>query len=223
MRSPRTTFARPRGPEMGSLYVARHGQATEPRDLRLPGADAALLEPGLAQARALAERLRTLGPVAVYASDAARAWQTAAVVAERCAVPLTALSALREIDFGAWGGRTYAEVIAADPTAADYFANPTASAPPEGERADEAADRVFGALRTLAESHREGVVVVGHTGSLRLALARALGMPLAAYWRLRLDHASLTILDWSENGVILQRLNDVSHLREHYSATKANA
>lgn len=208
---------------MGRLYVARHGQATAPGDLRLPGADVTLLEPGMAQARALAERLRALGPAAVYASDAARAWQTATVVAERCGVPLTALAAVREVDFGAWGGRTYAEVVAADPAAADYFADPTASAPPDGEHAAAAAGRVLDALQTVAEAHPEGAVVVGHTGSLRLALARALGMPLAAYWRLRLDYASLSVLDWAGNGVIVQQLNGLSHLMAHHPATETTA
>lgn len=208
---------------MGRLYVARHGQATVAGDLRLPGADVTLLEPGIAQVRALAERLRALGPAAVYASDAARAWQTATVVAERCGVPLTALAAVREIDLGAWGGRTYAEVVAADPAAADYFADPTASAPPGGEYAAAAAGRVLDAFQTVAEAHPDGAVVVGHTGSLRLALARALGMPLAAYWRLRLDYASLSVLDWVGNGVIVQQLNDLSHLMAHHPATEATA
>lgn len=58
----------------------------------------------------------------------------------------------------------------------------------------------------------ESVVVVGHAGSLRLALAHALGMPLAAYWRLRLDCASLSMLTWTSAGPIVESLNDVSHL-----------
>ena len=199
---------------MGRLYVVRHGQAVDPDDLRLPGPDAALQAPGRAQAHALAERLRCLGPAAVYASDAARAQQTGAAIAERCGVRLTTLPALREIDFGAWGGRTFAAIVAEQPAAANYFVDPTAYAPPDGEHTEAVACRVLDALRAVAEARRTGAVVVGHAGSLRLALARALGMPLAAYWRLRLDYASLSVLDWTESGAVVQRLNDVGHLPE---------
>ncbi len=197
---------------MGKLYLVRHGRATGPDDLRLPGADVALLEQGWAQAQALAERLWPLRPAAVYSSGATRARQTGAVVAERCGVRLTVLPALREIDFGAWGGRTFAEIVAEQPAAAGYFAHPTAHAPPGGEHVDVVARRVLDTLGAVAEAHRESAVVVGHAGSLRLALARELGMPLAAYWRLRLDYASLSTLEWTEDGVIVEGLNDVNHL-----------
>lgn len=197
---------------MGKLYLVRHGRATEPGDLRLPGADVALLEQGWAQARALAERLWPLRPAAVYSSGATRTRQTGAVVAERCGVRLTVLPALREIDFGAWGGRTFTEIVAEQPAAAGYFADPAAQAPPSGEHVETVARRVLDALRMVSGAHRESAVVVGHAGSLRLALARELGMPLAAYWRLRLDYASLSALEWTEHGVIVEGLNDVSHL-----------
>ena len=56
------------------------------------------------------------------------------------------------------------------------------------------------------------VAIVGHAGSLRLALAQALGMSLSSYWRLRLDCASLSVLTWGADGMVLERLNDTAHL-----------
>jgi broad specificity phosphatase PhoE len=198
---------------VAKLYVARHGQASDPDDLRLPGPDLPLLERGYAQARALGERFRPLAPATVYTSDALRAWQTATVIAECCSVALTILPALRELDFGAWSGQTFAEIVADQPAAAGYFMDSGTGSPPDGEPVATAAARVFDALRQVAEAHRsQPVIVIGHAGSLRLALVRALGMPLAAYWRLRLDYAGLSVLDWTESGVIIKRLNDVSHL-----------
>jgi broad specificity phosphatase PhoE len=184
-----------------------------PNDLRLPSADSGLTADGWREADAVADRLRRVGPAVVYTSDALRARQTGAVIAERCGVTLHALASLREIDFGAWGGRTFAELVAGEPWAAAYFANPASVFPPGVEPIAAAAGRVLDALRSLASVERGEVVVVGHAGSLRLALARGLGMPLAAYWRLRLDFAGLSVLDWAGDGsFIVERLNDVAHL-----------
>jgi probable phosphoglycerate mutase len=196
---------------MARLWLIRHAVATAPGDLRLPGIDHPLRPEGRAQARAAAARLRGFGPPAVFASDALRARQTAEIIATACSVPATIDPTLREVDFGAWGGRTYAEIVAADPAAATYFDDPSATTPPGGESVACAARRVHQLLEELGAG--EGGVIVGHAGSLRLALALALGLPLAASWRLRLDCAHLTTLDWTEAGPIVIGLNDGRHVQ----------
>jgi ribonuclease H / adenosylcobalamin/alpha-ribazole phosphatase len=195
---------------MAKLWLIRHAVAAAPGDLRLPGIDHPLRPEGRAQARAAAARLRALAPPVVYASNALRARQTAEVIAAACGVPLVVDPALREVDFGAWGGRSYAEIVAADPAAASYFADPSAMTPPGGETAESAARRVHDLLEAVGTG--DGGVIVGHAGSLRLALALALGMPLAAFWRLRLDCAHLSVLDWTAEGPIVECLNDGCHL-----------
>lgn len=198
---------------MGSLLIARHAEATAPHDTRLPGPDLVLTRRGRRQAGLLAQRLAVLAPEAVYCGDARRARQTAEIVAAECGVAVTAFGELRELDFGGWAGRTYREVIADDPTAIAYFGDPTTRTPPGGEHVEAAATRVLDALGRVHAAHPAGAaVVVGHTGSMRLAFALALGMPLSAYWRLRLDHAGLSVCDWSDAGLILESLNDRSHL-----------
>jgi broad specificity phosphatase PhoE len=86
------------------------------------------------------------------------------------------------------------------------------SAPPGGESLAAAAERVLRVMHELAHGDGERVAIVGHAGSLRLALARALGMELSSYWRLRLDCAGLSVLTWGEDGLVLERLNDTAHL-----------
>lgn len=205
---------------MARLYVVRHALAADPGDLRLPGVDHPLRREGWAQARALAARLCGLAPVAVYASDARRARQTAEAIAAACGVPLEIEPALREVDFGAWGGRTYAEIVAADPEAARYFRDPCAMVPPGGEPVEEAARRVLGVLQSAGLA--EGGVIVGHAGSLRLALAGALGIPLAAAWRLRFDCAHLSVLEWISDGPIVACLNDGCHLTQYVETGSEN-
>jgi probable phosphoglycerate mutase len=183
-----------------------------PGDHRLPGPDVALLPAGEDQARKLASRLRDFEPSAVSTSDALRSRQTGNIIAATCGLPCRAIQDLRELDFGEWGGRTYADVVAADPAASTWFADPEASTPPGGESIAAAAERVAHVLGTMADSDAGCMVVVGHAGSLRLAVAWALGMPLSSYWRLRMDCASLSVLEWAADGPVLERWNDVIHL-----------
>jgi phosphoserine phosphatase len=202
---------------MTRFLLIRHALAAAADDLRLPGTDLPLRPKGEAQAIAIANRLRAFDPTAVYASDARRARQTGEIIATTCNIEMHPLPALREINLGAWGGQTFSALAAADPHAATWFSDPEAMTPPGGERASDAAARVLAALEAIARNGIETAVIVGHAGSLRLALAQALGMPLAAYWRFRLDCASLSILTWTSDGPIVESLNDTSHLTAEQS------
>lgn len=195
---------------MATLLLVRHAQATDD-DLRLPGADLPLTPDGEREARLLTNRLAHFDPQLILGSDARRAVQTAEIVARALAVPMHVTPALREMDFGDWAGRTYAEIVTAAPTAADWFVRPVI-APPNGERAAEAARRVLDTLRQIAEERTGYVVVVGHSGSLCLAAAEGLGMPHASWWRLRLACASISTVTWAADGLILECWNDTAHL-----------
>ncbi|HEX5992146.1 MAG TPA: histidine phosphatase family protein [Thermomicrobiales bacterium] len=197
---------------MTRLFVIRHALAVDPHDLRLPGPDVGLLPAGKVQAREVAHRLRDYSPSVVYSSDARRARETGEVIAAECQIPLEVNAGLAEIDFGIWAGRTYADVVAADPAARAWFIDPSTGAPPGGESLAIAAERVLRVMRALAHDDGERVVIVGHAGSLRLALAQALHMTLSSYWRLRLDCASLSVLTWAADGLVIERLNDTAHL-----------
>jgi broad specificity phosphatase PhoE len=194
------------------LFVIRHALAVDPNDHRLPGLDGALLPEGRSQARLVAHRMRDFAPSVVFSSDARRARETGESIAAECQIPLEVNAALGEIDFGIWAGWTYADVVAADPVARAWFTDPSTGVPPGGESIAVAAERVMRVLSALALGDDERVVIVGHAGSLRLALAQAIGIPLSSYWRLRLDCASLSVVTWAADGLLIERLNDTTHL-----------
>lgn len=197
---------------MSSLLLVRHALAAPPDDLRLPGPDRPLLPEGRRQAERLARRVASSRPVAVWSSDARRAVETAQAVAAAAGRQVAIDTALREFDFGSWSGRTYAEVVAADPGAAAWFDQPETGRPPSGEPLAEAAGRVRAALDRAVADIEGPVVVVGHAGSLRLAVAAALGMRLADSWRLRLNCAGISRLDWLPDGPVVHAWNDTAHL-----------
>jgi len=101
------------GSDQRILFVFRHGETDWNREGRLQGhTDTPLNETGLAQAEALAVRLRTHRLDAVLSSDLARALTTARIVAETLGVPLATDLGLRETNVGAAEGMIWADAKA---------------------------------------------------------------------------------------------------------------
>jgi broad specificity phosphatase PhoE len=148
-----------------TILLVRHGETDWNAERRVQGhTDRPLNDTGLAQARALAEELAEEALDAVYASDLARAYETARVVAERHALRVEALPELRERDFGTWEGLTDDEVFERYPEARN---GPWGDA----ETRAELVVRIVDAMRRIAVEHPGGrVLVVTHGGPLRAML-----------------------------------------------------
>ncbi len=144
---------------MTTILLARHGETDWNRDGRWQGwADPPLNETGRAQARALAEQLRSTPFDAVYSSDLRRAFETAEILASSHGVDVVADPGLREIDIGSWSGLTRAEIDERFPAACSSTARPR-----EEHRA-----RVLAAIERIARAHPgERILVVTHGGTMR--------------------------------------------------------
>jgi len=137
-------------------------------------------DPDLAESRpaglaTLASRLPA--DAVVLSSPLRRCRQTLAAL-RRAGVPLgeeEVVPAFQEQDFGDWEGRPAAELAwpeAAGPAEMAEFS------PPGGESFNHMAARVAAAIARLTERHRgRRVLVCAHAGSVRAALALALGGP----------------------------------------------
>jgi broad specificity phosphatase PhoE len=148
------------------ILFARHGETDWNRERRVQGhTDRPLNETGREQAAALADELESVRVDAVYASDLARAQETAQIVAERLGLPITTLSELREKHFGTWEGLTDEEVLVRFPHARER--GPWG----DGETSEAMSERVVTAVRRIAREHPDGqVLVVSHGGPLRALL-----------------------------------------------------
>jgi ribonuclease H / adenosylcobalamin/alpha-ribazole phosphatase len=197
------------------LLLVRHGD-TPLSGKRFSGrGDPELNERGLAQARALADRLSKVDDIAaVVTSPMRRASATAAMIAEAVGVDLAAEDGLVETDFGRWDGLTFAEVREGWPAEHSVWIADTRAAPPGGESVEQVARRVRRARdRLLATYPGRTVVVVSHVTPIKLLLCAALSAPTSALFRLHLDTAGLSIVDWYADGPAVVRLvNDTSHL-----------
>lgn len=145
--------------------------------------------------RRIAALRQTLPTDAVaYCSPARRTVRTA----EALRLQAMVLPALREQDFGAWTGRTHAELASSSDMAyASFWNAPATSAPPGGESFVEQIERTEAALASITA---ERVVLVVHSGTVRAALALALALPAERALSFVVEPLSLTRLDRLETG-----------------------
>jgi ribonuclease H / adenosylcobalamin/alpha-ribazole phosphatase len=200
-----------------TTVLLRHGQTPMSVQKRYVGrSDVPLTDLGVRQAVAAAKRLASAGLDVIVTSPLRRAVQTAEEVAAATGAPVVADEGFRETDFGAWEGLTFAEVRegwSAEMTA--WLADP-AVAPPGGESFTEVSERVTAALdRVLAARERQAVLIVSHVTPIKMLVAKALLAPPAALYRMHLDVAALSEIDWYADGTtVLRSFNDTGHLAD---------
>jgi probable phosphoglycerate mutase len=198
-----------------TTLLLRHGQTPLSIDKRFSGTgDPTLTDLGSAQAAAAAARLGRSAASVVISSPLQRALQTAEPVAAALGVPLEVDEGLRETDFGDWEGYTFAEVKRKWPSELDAWLSSTAVAPPYGESFDATATRVRQARdRVLSRYAGQTVVLVSHVTPIKTLLRIALDAPPTALFRIHLDLACVSEVQWFADGpAVVRSLNDTHHL-----------
>ncbi|RKN50952.1 bifunctional RNase H/acid phosphatase [Micromonospora endolithica] len=209
---PRPTFTATR------LILVRHGETEYTEQRRYSGrGDVPLSARGRAQIQATAARVAALAPsvAAVVSSPLSRCTTTAEAIAGALGgIPVRREDDLIECDFGAWEGRTFAEVRERWAGEMDAWLASTRVAPPDGESFTEVAERCRRAVAGLLDAYRgETVVVVSHVSPIKLVLRDALAADDAFLHRLFLDAAGISVLDmWPDGGIAVRSVNDTAHL-----------
>ena len=199
------------------VLLLRHGQSPLSVDRRYSGrGNPQLTEVGLAQAGAAAGSIaaRYPGATAVISSPLDRAGSTAGPVAARLGVEVEVDEGFTETDFGGWEGLTFREAAERDPEVHRAWLGDTAVAPPGGESFDEVGLRVSAALDGLLTRHAgTTVVLVSHVTPIKTILRFALDAGPALLFRLHLDLACLSVVDfWPDGGASVRLVNDTSYL-----------
>jgi broad specificity phosphatase PhoE len=210
-------------PDLGTpttFVLLRHGQTPLTPQKRFSGSggeDPELSEAGWNQARQVAAALAARGTIqAVVTSPLTRCRQTAGIVAERLGLDLRIDDGLRETDFGAWEGLTFAEVKERHPAdLSAWLASPKATPTGGGESFAAVARRV--ALcrdKLLARYAGKTLLLVTHVTPIKTLIRLALGAPPASLFRMELSAASLSAVAYYADGnTSVGLLNDTSHLR----------
>jgi glutamate-1-semialdehyde 2,1-aminomutase len=201
---------------MTEIIIIRHGETEWNQTGRFQGhSDVPLSETGRAQAEALGRNLALDHVDAIYASDLIRAMETAAPLAARFGLTVMSDPLLRELNFGAWEGRSFSDVNAENPDAMKQFYNdPERADIPHSEPFPDFQKRVAGRVRAIAAEQRgKRVVIVSHGASIRILLTDILAMPIRSIWHISQLNTAVNKIRFEDDGfAVVTLMNDTSHL-----------
>ena len=193
------------------LVLVRHAETDASARGRCYGSlDVGLSAVGRSQCAALAQALAAESISSVVTSPRVRAVETATAIAERHGVEVRLDADLRELDFGELEGQTYDEIAASLPELyAEWMTHPTRVRFPAGESYADLANRAARAVRSIrAELDGQTAVVVTHGGVVRAVLSGVLGIPAERIFRIAVDPASLSIVEWIESTPVVRVVNE---------------
>ena len=200
---------------MTRILLVRHGETELQSSLRYWGkTDVALGQIGLHQAEQLRDRLAMERIDFIYSSELERAADTADIIAIRHNLKVITCPELREIDFGKMEGLEFNEIHSQFPEVEKmWVTRDPALIYPDGESLTDFENRVM-TFKTRLNNHRanETILIIAHAGVLRTLICQLLGLEMKNRWSLRVDLASLSIIETYPEINMLCLLNDVSHL-----------
>jgi ribonuclease H / adenosylcobalamin/alpha-ribazole phosphatase len=198
------------------LILVRHGSTDHSAEKRFSGRnELPLNDVGEHQAVALATRSIAFGEVAaVVSSPLRRARQTADAIAAALGVAVDVYDDFAEVDFGAWEGLTYAELRAQRPDELSEWLGSPEAAPPGGESFASVARRVERARDAVIAAYAgRTAVVVTHVTPIKTLIRLALDAPPVSLFRMHLDTASVSSIDYySDENCSVRLVNDTGHL-----------
>jgi broad specificity phosphatase PhoE len=202
-----------------TIYLLRHGQTALSREDVFCGSglDPELTADGLLMAQAFAVAYRATPWRAIYTSKLQRGVASAKPISEELGIDIQQRSGLNEIAYGKWEGKTK-QAVARDyhDDYVSWLADPAWHAPTDGELAITVAARSLNVIDEIKGNFADGpVLIVSHKATIRIILCSLLGIDVGRFrYRLACPVGSLSKVEFSLAGPLLQTLADRSHLSE---------
>ncbi len=146
---------------------------------------------------------------ALVTSPMSRCRQPVEAWAKEAGIPCRVEPNIREMDYGVWEGLSKEEIEKRFPgMLSRWRENPAGMWIPKAERIEDFARRVLEGWTTiLCESTGKHVLVVAHSGSLRVILAHVLGAPLPTIRRFAMPYVSWSRVIDDHDKLCLEYLN----------------
>jgi broad specificity phosphatase PhoE len=201
------------------LYLLRHGQTELSREDVFCGSgrDPELTAGGLQMARAFALAYRATPWLSVYSSALRRSIATAQPLCDELGIKMQMRADLNEIAYGKWEGQTKESVARQyHDDYVSWLADPAWHAPTGGELAITVARRSLQVIDEIKCQFTDGeVLIVSHKATIRILLCALLGIDVGRFrYRLACPVSSLSVIEFSAEGPLLQSMADRSHLSE---------
>ena len=188
---------------MTTLYFVRHGQSeANVRRVFAGSWDAPLTDLGREQAACTAAFLADKPITAVYASDLQRASATGAALSTVKAIPLHTTDRLREIQAGAWEGKSFDE-LQQDPAYTVWLKSIGLARCTDGESVAELQQRINSIVVEIVSAHPdEHICIATHATPIRVMEAVWTNTPLEMLHSIPwVSNASVTIAQYDHNGI----------------------
>jgi probable phosphoglycerate mutase len=198
------------------LYFLRHGETLSSQTGTFCGrVDIDLTEAGYQMAEQFADTYQDLPWTAIFASPLHRTIATAKPISDRLGLKIQRREGLKEIAYGKWENKTPAEVnLEFHDDYVSWLADPGWNAPTGGEKGIDIARRSSEVLEELEQTYDSGnILVVSHKSTIRIMLCSLLGIDIGRYRdRIGMPVASLSIVEMSEHGPLIEVMGDRAHL-----------
>jgi alpha-ribazole phosphatase/probable phosphoglycerate mutase len=141
----------------------------------------------------------------IFSSPLSRCAEPALAWAKEADLSCNIDQRLKELSYGGWEGLTAAEIEQQFPgMLAAWREDPTHMTPPNGESMLDFAARTSSFLDDLLAEYGSGyILIVAHSGTIRLLLAHALGAPIESTRHLNMPYACWSRLQVSDEKLTL--------------------
>jgi len=196
---------------MKNLYLVRHGNTIDNINFRYSGfSDCDLSDVGIAQAGQLnAYLLSNIKIDKIYISSLKRTYQTIGETAKKLGLDMIALDDLREMNFGKFDGKPFAQIKKEFPEdVARLMSGDPLYTFPEGENLEMAYVRnARGIDRVIRESiDVDNILVCAHMGTIRNVLSHLLAKNYSLHWNFKVENASITKIEFVDGFPVISMI-----------------
>jgi broad specificity phosphatase PhoE len=195
------------------LILIRHGETSWNKEGRVQGtSDIELSDEGIKQARLLAVSLKTQKIEAIHASPLKRAMQTAQIINEYHSLEIQNHRDLIEMNQGDFEGLSFKELMDHKKDFLKHWiSNPAEVKMPNGESLADLQTRAWQAMEKIIAAGKNSLIV-SHNFTIAAILCRLRDISLNEFRRACVDTASKTVVSLGKDKIIIDPLNDCSHL-----------
>ena len=203
---------------MVEIILVRHGLTLWNVEGRIQGISNTELAPeGLRQAKLLAENFPRGKVDAVYSSDLSRAKITAQFTADKFGLTVLTTTDFREVDFGEWEGKYFADLQKADADRLKIFhTSPDKLKLKGAETFQQAQSRAMKGLKKIIDAHEKSgescVVIAAHGSINRLIICAILDIPIKNIWKISQFNTAVNIFRVDDGNFTVNLINGTSHL-----------
>jgi len=203
---------------MVRIILIRHGESEGNKEGLFRGRwDFPLTQNGIEQAEALQKELKDFDISAIYSSPLKRAHDTAKIVALPHQLDVVIDENFNNICLGEWEGKPKEYIKEHYPDLWKiWITEPEKLRFPDIETLDMVMERSVNRLRELVQLHSEGTfAIVTHRAVLKPLIAGILEMTPPYFWKIHMDTASYSILEYDKvRGYTLSLLNQTKHIKK---------